>query len=187
MNFLAQHPATLAIIIGEIAFWLFLLGGLIARYPMKMARTSVVLLTAVPLVDLAVLIASVIDLARGTPANFSHGLAAVYLGFSIVFGPSMIRWADGRFAHRFADGPKPRKPEGREKIRREWLDWGKCVASCAIAAVLLLAAIFIMGEPQQVAPLWEWMPRLGGITVAWLLLGPVWTETFRRKTRAPQP
>lgn len=180
MDFLAQHPATLAIIIGEVAFWLFLVGGLVARYPLKMRRTSVAMLAAVPLIDLAVLIATVIDLARGAPANFSHGLAAVYLGFSIVFGPSMIRWADARFAHRFAGGPRPPRLRGREKARREWIDWGKCVLSCAIAAALLLAAILIIGEPAQVEPLWEWMPRLGTLTAIWLLTGPVWVEAFHR-------
>jgi hypothetical protein len=33
--------------------------------------------------------------------------APAYLGFSVVFGPSVIRWADARFAHRFAGGPPP--------------------------------------------------------------------------------
>ncbi|WP_424326067.1 hypothetical protein [Gordonia sp. (in: high G+C Gram-positive bacteria)] len=35
-------------------------------------------------------------------------LARLYLGVTVVFGPRLIRWADARFAHRFAGGPAPR-------------------------------------------------------------------------------
>jgi len=181
MDFLAHHPAALAIVIGEVAFWLCLAGGLLARYALRMRRTGLVFLAAVPVIDLAVLVAGVIDLARGAPVNFSHGLAAVYLGFSVVFGPSMIRWADARFAHRFAGGPKPPKVEGRERARREWRDWGKCVLSCAIAAGLILVAIFVVGDPEQVRPLWQWLPRLGTVTTVWLVAGPLWVEIFERE------
>ena len=48
--------------------------------------------------------------AAGRRPNFTHGLAAAYLGFSVAFGHSMVRWADQRFAHRFAGGPPPWRP-----------------------------------------------------------------------------
>src|SRR5690606_40858753 len=100
----------LAVIVGcEIGFWVLLVSGLVARYLLRLRRLSTVLLVATPLVDLVLLIASVLDLRRGTVANVTHGLAAAYIGFSIAFGHNMIRWADQRFAHRFAGGPPPWK------------------------------------------------------------------------------
>ncbi|WP_328607975.1 hypothetical protein OG943_02245 [Amycolatopsis sp. NBC_00345] len=178
-TFLGDNPITFFIVGGEVAFWLFIAGGLVARYPLKMKRFSTVLLAAVPVIDLVVLAATVVDLSRGAQPNTAHGLAAVYLGFSVVFGPSLVRWADVRFAHRFAGGPPPApKKRGRVKARHEWREWGKCVLACAMAAVLLLAAIFVIGKPGQAQPLWDWLPRLGAMAGAWLLLGPVWQEVF---------
>jgi hypothetical protein len=178
-TFLGDNPITFFIVGGEVAFWLFMVAGLVARYPLKMKRFSTVLLAAVPVIDLVVLVATVVDLSRGARPNMAHGLAAVYLGFSVVFGPSLVRWADVRFAHRFAGGPPPApKKRGRAKARHEWREWGKCVLACAMAAVLLLAAIFVIGKPGQAQALWDWLPRLGGLAGAWLLFGPVWQEVF---------
>ena len=112
----------------------------------------------------------------GAKGNFTHGLAAVYLGFSVVFGPSMIRWADSRFAHRFAGGPPPVRRRGKEKLRHEWHEFGKCVLACGIAAVLLLAAILVLRTPEQVGPLWGWLPRLGTMIVIWFVTGPLWQQ-----------
>jgi hypothetical protein len=180
-NYFVHNPAALAIVAGEILFWVALVVGLVTRYPLRMKRFSTVLLASVPLIDLAVLTVTVIDLSHGAKATFSHGLAAVYLGFSIVFGRAMVRWADVRFAHRFAGGPPPApKPRGRAKVRHEWREWRKCVLACVLAAVLLLAAILVIGRPEQVKPLWDWLPRVGGIASFWLVAGPVWQELFGR-------
>lgn len=88
--------------------------GLIARYPLRRPRLGAALLIAVPVVDLVLLAATMIDLRRGATATFAHGLAAAYLGFSVAFGHSMVRWADQRFAHRFAGGPPRAEPPGTE-------------------------------------------------------------------------
>ena len=134
-KFLAENPMAAVIAAGEIGFWVFIVAGLAVRYALHARRASVVLLAMVPVVDVVVLVATVIDLAGGAKANFTHGLAAVYLGFSVVFGPSMVRWADARFAHRFAGGPPPPpKRYGREKLRHEWREFGKCVLACGLAA-----------------------------------------------------
>ena len=147
-----------------------------------MRRFSTAVLFALPVIDLGVLVVSVVNLAGGATANLSHGLAAVYLGFSVVFGKAMVAWADTRFAHRFAGGPKPVKITGRAKIRKEWRDWGKCLLACAIAAALLVVAILLIHRPEQTRALWGWLPRLGGLSGAWLLFGPVYQEVFGRRT-----
>lgn len=179
-SYFAQNPATLAIVAGEVGFWVFLLVGLVTRYPLRMRRFSAVVLFALPVIDLGVLVVSVVNLAGGATANLSHGLAAVYLGFSVVFGKAMVNWADVRFAHRFAAGPKPVKITGRAKVRKEWLDWGRCLLACVIAAALLLVAILVIHRPAQTDALWGWLPRLGGLSGVWLLFGPVYQEVFGR-------
>jgi hypothetical protein len=166
---------------GEIGFWVFIAAGLAVRYVLRARRASAVVLAVVPLVDVVVLVATAIDLAGGAKANFTHGLAAVYLGFSVVFGPGMVRWADERFAHRFAGGPPPPKRQGSEKARHEWREWVKCLLACGLAAVVLLAAIFAIGEPDRVAPLWGWFPRLGTVSVLWLVTGPLWEALFGKR------
>ncbi|MEU5263348.1 hypothetical protein [Amycolatopsis sp. NPDC021455] len=173
-EFFAENPMAAVIAAGEVGFWVFIAAGLAVRYVLRARRVSAVLLAMVPLVDVVVLVATVLDLSAGGEPGFTHGLAAVYLGFSVVFGPSMVRWADERFAHRFAGGPPPPKRQGREKLRHEWREWGKCLLACGLAAVALLAAILAIGEPERVAPLWGWFPRLGTVSVIWLVAGPVW-------------
>jgi hypothetical protein len=181
-KFLAENPMAAVIAAGEIGFWVFIVAGLAVRYVLRARRVSAVLLAAVPLVDVVVLVATVLDLSAGGKPGFTHGLAAVYLGFSVVFGPSMVRWADERFAHRFAHGPPPPpKRQGRERARHEWREWGKCLLACGLAAVALLVAIFAIGEPARVAPLWGWFPRLGTVSAIWLFAGPVWEELFGKR------
>ena len=110
----------------EIGFWAVLAAGLVTRYVLRRRRVSAVLLAAVPAVDLVLLAATVADLRAGAAPRVEHGLAAVYLGFSVAFGPAMVRWADVRFAHRWAGGPAPApKPPGGtpERVRLEWRDW----------------------------------------------------------------
>jgi hypothetical protein len=87
----------------------FLISELVAQYVFRVRRTSAVLLVMAPLVDVALLIATVIDLHNGGTADWSHDLAALYIGFSVAYGHRLILWADVRFAHRFAGGPAPRR------------------------------------------------------------------------------
>lgn len=64
------------IIAGEVLFWLLLLGGLGARYILRQRTVSTILLVSTPVVDAAILALTYVDLARGAPSDFSHGLAA---------------------------------------------------------------------------------------------------------------
>ena len=162
---------------GEIAFWVLLLAGLVARYVLRMRRTSSVLLIATPFVDLVLLTAAAIDLRNGSEPSAAHGLAAAYLGFSVAFGPSLIRWTDAHFAHRFAGGQKPAKPPASGswgRVRYEWVQWLRMFAAAAISSVLLLIAIWYVGDNASTDQLWQWMGLLGVITGIWLVVAPVW-------------
>lgn len=174
---LTENPMAAVIGLCEIGFWIMLAAGLTARYLLKWRRTSVVLLVSTPLLDVALLIATVVDLRRGGEASFVHGLGAAYLGFSVAFGHSMIRWADQRVNHRFAGGPPPVKPpkHGAAKVRYEWREWGKCLLAWAIACGVMLLLIFVVGTPEQTETLWHWMGRLTLVLGIWFVAGPLWT------------
>jgi hypothetical protein len=171
----------------EVAFWVFLGAGLAARYLLRWRRTSTVLLIAVPLVDVVLLVASTIDLRRGAQPATGHGLAAAYIGFSIAFGHSMMRWADQRFAYRFAGGPPPWRPpkHGRGRLVYEWKSFGMGVLGWAVACALLAGGHLLVGDPDRAAPLLGWMARLTVVMGFWFVFGPVLETIFpsRAKTR----
>jgi hypothetical protein len=181
---LSDNPLAAAIVVCELGFWVLLGAGLVARYLLRLRRTSAVLLVSTPVLDLALLAFTVLDLRRGGEATSVHGIAAAYLGFTVAFGHSLIRWADQRFAHRFAGGPPPVKPpkRGPERVAHEWREWAKCVLACGIACAAMTLLSFVVGTPDRTEALWgQWMPRLGIATAIWLVVGPVWTTVARSK------
>ena len=168
----------LLIALCEIGFWVLLAAGLVARYLLRRRRTGAVLLIATPLLDVVLMIATMYDLSRGAQATSVHGLAATYLGFSVAFGHSTIRWVDQRVEHRFAGGPPPTKipRTGPARIRHEWREWVKCLLAVVIAGAVMLFLIFIVATPGNTRALWSpsgWIPRLGVVLGIWFVVGPV--------------
>ena len=165
----------------EIGFWVVLAAGLVSRYVLRRRRLSTALLAAVPLVDLVLLVVSVLDLRGGAAPRVGHGLAAVYLGFSVVFGPGMVRWADVRFAHRWAGGPPPApKPAGGSpaRLRLEWREFGLACLAAGLSAALLLGGVALVGDRADTTPLLAWLWRLALVLAVWLVGWPV-VETVR--------
>jgi hypothetical protein len=148
-----------AIVVCEIGFWVLLAGGLAARYLLRARTLSAVLLIGVPLVDVVLLALSVFDLRRGAEAGLGHGLAAVYIGVSVGFGHQMIRWADQRFAHRFAGGPPPVRPPrtGRAHAAHERRQWVRHLLAYLTAAAVLGVFTLLVGDLDRTAPLWAVM------------------------------
>jgi hypothetical protein len=95
-DFLSENPLVLLIGACEVGFWVLLGAGLVARYLLRARRVSTVLLVLVPVLDVVLVTASLVDVAAGSPPALTHGLAAVYLGFTVAFGHTMIRWVDRR-------------------------------------------------------------------------------------------
>ncbi|WP_433610392.1 hypothetical protein [Prescottella agglutinans] len=157
------------IVVCEILFWVFLGGGLVARYLLRRPALGTALLVGAPLVDVVLLVATTVDLRSGGVASWSHGLAAAYIGFSVAFGHSIIRWADARFAHRFAGGPAPVKPprHGTARAAREWREFGKAVVAWAIACGLLVAAIAMVDDPSRTEALSNWIRTLSTALGVW--------------------
>ena len=176
----------IALIIGaEIAFWVLLASGLAARYMLQRRRLSTVLLASVPLVDLVLLIATVAHLSSGATAEVAHGLAAAYLGVSVAFGPSMVRWADQRFAHRFAGGPAPQRPprSGPARVRHEWREFGKATLAWTVSVALLALAIVVIGDAERSEALVGWIVRLTGVLAIWSL----WPLSYSAQQLAARP
>jgi hypothetical protein len=171
----------LAVIVAcEVGFWIVLAAGLAARYLLRRRRLGTVLLICTPLVDLILFVATVIDLRRGATATFAHGLAAAYIGFSIAFGHSIIRWADQRFAHRFAGGPPPWKPPkgGWARTAYEWREWLKGLLGWTVASALLAGGILMIDDWERSQELAAWIGRLAVPIVIWLVAFPVWATLF---------
>jgi len=166
------------IVAGEVAFWVLLAAGLVARYVLRRRRLGAALLVATAGVDVVLFVAAIADLGRGVTANFTHGLAAAYVGFSVALGPAVVRWADERFAHRFAGGPPPRRPprSGWPRARHEWREWGRGMLGWAVACGMLLGAVLWIDDPPRSRALVEWTAKLSLGMAVWLVFWPVWAS-----------
>ncbi len=180
----AQSYVLYALIVGcEVAFWLVLLLSLAVRYLLKREVLSLWLLRTLPLIDLLLLVFTAWDLSAGSPATLAHGLAAVYVGFTIAFGSPMVRWADEHFAYRFAAGPVPAKaPTGGWKAVRFELElWLRCIAAWILALGLIEALIAYIGNDAATQPLRVWHKYGFGCVFFWFIFGPAWSLVFFRR------
>ncbi|MFE6024759.1 hypothetical protein [Streptomyces niveus] len=162
------------IIICEVGFWVLLGLGLALRYFAGMPRASVAVLLCEPLLEILLLVVTAIDLKNGAEPDWKHGLAAVYIGFSVALGPELIKWADGRFAHRFAGGPPPVRPPkyGKARMVHEWMTAARWIVASAIAMGLLQAAIWYVGSDGETGSLQMWQQKMVfviGVNVVWAL------------------
>jgi hypothetical protein len=168
----------LALIIAcEIGFWIAILAGLAARYIRGNKRLGTALLLVAPLIDLVLLTAVTANLINGATASWHHGLAALYIGFSVTYGHRMIAWADVRFAYRFAGGPAPVKVTGRDYTRRCWANFLRTLGAVLIAGGILLAISLWVGDPARTSAFHDWIRVLVIIVAAeflWSLSYTVW-------------
>lgn len=159
LNFVAW-----AIVACEIAFWVVILLGLVTRYIFKQQRLGFAFLALTPLIDLFLLITTSVDLYRGATASLAHALAAVYIGISLIFGKSMIAWADERFRYYVTkQGPQPRKRYGMEYAKHYLKSWGQHVLSYLIGAGILAGLIYLIDDPARTE-------ALSGVLKVWTLV-----------------
>lgn len=167
----------------EAAFWLVLLGGLVVRYLLKKELLSRWLLLSLPLIDLLLLVFTAWDLRAGTPATLAHGLATVYIGFTIAFGSMVIRWADEHFAYRFASGPAPTSAptRGWQVVRLDLTLWLRCIGAWLLALALIEALVALVGNDAITQPLRIWYKFGLGTVILWFVFGPAWSLVFLRR------
>jgi hypothetical protein len=135
----------------EAGFWVLLAAGLSVRYLLKWRRTGVALLLCEPLLEVVLFVATAIDLRNGTKPSWEHGLAALYIGFTLAYGHYTIRWLDGHAAHRLAGAPPPPKPPryGLARAAHEGRLWLRTLLAAAVACALLQGAIWYVGSPAS--------------------------------------
>ncbi|WP_405648560.1 hypothetical protein [Streptomyces sp. NBC_00019] len=146
----------------EVAFWVLLAAGLAFRYVFGMPRVGLALLLCEPLLELVLFVVTAVDLRGGAEPDWKHGLAAVYIGFTVGLGHSTMRWADARFAHRFAGGPPPVRPPkyGTARAVHEWKVAGRWILAAVVAMTLLQAAIWYVGGEGGTDSLRAWQQRM---------------------------
>ena len=179
----------LAIVCAEILFWVFLLSGLFARYALRQTTLGLVLLALTPVVDIVLIALTYIDLHRGADASFFHGLATVYVGFTVMFGPAIVRAMDAKFLRRYGGGKgsgaetaRPMSSSGSPTEKDARRDWLKACAACGIAGVLIVIAMVIVGLSGSFWLIY-WLVVLASIVVAW----PFITRYLeRRQARDPK-
>lgn len=134
----------------EIGFWIVIILGLFTRYILKKDKLGLFFLALTPVIDFILLIITAVDLYRGATATTAHAIAAIYIGVSIVFGKSMIKWADERFRYYvIKEGPRPVKLYGLEYSMHYLKGWGKHVLSYLIGAGILAGVIFLINDSSR--------------------------------------
>jgi hypothetical protein len=181
---LAQSALLYFLIIGcELAFWLILLLSLAVRYLLRRESVSRWLLLSMPLIDGLLLLFTALDLRAGTTATLAHGLAAVYVGFTVAFGSMAVGWADAHFAYRFASGPVPAKAPstGWGVVRFDLGLWLRCIGAWVIALASIEALIAYVANNALTEPLLAWYKHGFGCVALWFVFGPVWSLFLVRK------
>ncbi|WP_234315120.1 hypothetical protein [Streptomyces globisporus] len=147
------------IVLCEVGFWVLLAAGLAARYLLKMPRAGLALLLCEPVLELVLLVATAIDLKNGADPGWEHGLAALYIGYTVGHGHRTVKWLDGHAAHRLGGGPPPPKPPryGTARARHEGRVWLGSLVGGAVATVLLLLAMAYVGGDGNTDSLRSWM------------------------------
>ncbi|MER7480009.1 hypothetical protein ABTX60_20650 [Streptomyces sp. NPDC126510] len=142
----------------EIGFWVLLAAGLSVRYLLRMPRTGLALLLCEPLLEVVLLVATALDLKNGAEPNWTHGLAALYIGYTVGHGHRTVKWLDGHAAHRLGGAPKPIGPPryGMARARYEGRVWLGTLVGAVVATVLLQLAIWYVDDPGRVTSLESW-------------------------------
>jgi hypothetical protein len=165
------------IIACEVGFWVAVVSGLAARYILGARRLGTALLLCAPLIDVVLLVAVTVHLSTGAAASWHHGLAALYIGFSITYGHRMVAWADIRFARRFAGGPAQSKLAGMRYTQRCWGDFLRTLGAAVIAGGILAAITWWIDDPARTGALTGWNGILGIAVAAefvWALSYTLW-------------
>lgn len=168
-----------AIIACEALFWIVLLLGLVARYTLNKPKLGFALLALTPVIDLLLLAATGIDLYRGAVATRAHALAAVYISVSVIFGKSMIAWADERFRYYvLKQGHLPAKKYGMAYSVHYAKGTVKHALSFLLGAGILYGLVFLIDDPARtdalsaVAKTWALILGIDGVIMVTYFIWP---------------
>ncbi|MFE9770875.1 hypothetical protein ACFYOV_04170 [Streptomyces sp. NPDC005931] len=142
----------------EIGFWVLLAAGLACRYVFRMPRLGLALLLCEPLLEVVLLVATALDLKHGAEPDWTHGLAALYIGYTVGHGHRTVKWLDGHAAHRLGGAPRPVGPPryGTARARHETRVWLGTLTGAAVATVLLQLAVWYVDDASRTGTLESW-------------------------------
>lgn len=144
------------IIACEAAFWVVIGVGLTIRYVFQKEKAGLLFLALTPIIDLLLLAFTVTDIQRGASASIAHGIAAVYIGVSVAYGKSMIRWADETFRHYvLKEGSKPVSKTGFAFAKQDLKNAVRHVFAYVIGAGLLYGIVLLVGGGERTEALWQ--------------------------------
>jgi hypothetical protein len=88
----------------------------------------------------------------------------------------MIKWADDRFAYRFAGGPAPKRPPkyGIEHARHERHMWYLHLLAWTIGSLILYGMILLVGDADRTMSLYGMIIRWGIV----LLIDFIWSFSY---------
>ena len=99
---------------------------------------------------LVLLIVTATDLYTGATATQIDAIAAIYLGVSIAFGKSMIRWADEKFLYYIQrKGTKPVRKTGFAHARHSMKGSLQHILAYVIGAAFLASMIYYIDDPSR--------------------------------------
>ncbi|PVC87667.1 hypothetical protein DBP19_24225 [Streptomyces sp. CS090A] len=152
----------LLVVACEVAFWVVLAAGLALRYVARKPKLGAAVLLCEPLLEVVLLVVTVIDLRNGAEPDWKHGLAAVYIGFTVGLGHHTIKKVDAWVAHRWFGGPPPVKPPkyGAARAVHEWRTAARWIFAAAVALGLLQAAVWYVGPGGAVSSLQGWQQKM---------------------------
>lgn len=163
----------IAIIACEIGFWIAIALGLITRYPLNKPRLGKAFLYSTPLIDLLLLSLVVINLRSGAEPHLTHGIAALYIGFSVAFGHQLIAWTDREYRRRFRN-ESVAEPDQGTVMQDEVHTFVRALLAAAVAAVIIEITVLVAENPAAGETLRQWHKTLLVILGIWLITGPVW-------------
>ncbi|WP_329419857.1 hypothetical protein OG810_10900 [Streptomyces sp. NBC_01693] len=175
------------IVLCEVGFWVLLAAGLALRYVARKPRLGAAVLLCEPLLEVVLLVVIAVDLKNGAEPDWKHGLAAVYIGFTVGLGHSTITWVDARVAHRFAGGPPPVKPPkyGMARAAHEWRTAARWTVAAATAMALLQAAVWYVGADGDTGSLRMWQEKMLWVIGINLIIAVGYTVAPKREPKDP--
>ncbi|MFD4798808.1 hypothetical protein [Streptomyces anulatus] len=167
----------LLVVLCEVAFWVLLAAGLALRYVARKPRLGAAVLLCEPLLEVVLLVVTAIDLKNGAEPDWKHGLAAVYIGFTVGLGHHTVKKVDAWVAHRWFRGPAPAKPPkyGMARAVHEWRTAARWILAAVVAAGLLQAAIWYVGSGGEISSLRNWQQKMGLVIVINLIIAGGYT------------
>ncbi|MEU2676457.1 hypothetical protein ABZ638_06130 [Streptomyces sp. NPDC007107] len=173
------------IVLCEVGFWVLLAAGLALRYVAGKPRLGAAVLLCEPLLEVVLLVVTAVDLKNGAEPDWKHGLAAVYIGFTVGLGHSTIRWVDARVAHRFAGGPPPVKPPkyGMARAAHEWRTAARWTVAAVTAMALLQAAVRYVGADGDTGSLRMWQQKMLWVIGINLIIAVGYTVAPKREPK----